>query len=51
MHKTKMSKFRPIRTTAAKMQTKNVKRRVEDRLSEYVQRYNAALYNCGESKQ
>ena len=51
MKKGQMSKFRPIRTTAAKMQTKSVKTRTQQRLDEYIQRYNTALYNCGESKQ
>jgi hypothetical protein len=51
MKKNKMPKFRPILTPAAKTQTKSAKVRAQQRLEEYVQRYNTALYHCGEAKQ
>ena len=49
MKKGQMSKFRPIRTPAAKTQTKSAKARTQQRLDEYIQRYNTALYTVGES--
>ena len=45
-----MSKFRPTRTHAAKMQTKTTNNRTKQRMDEYIQRYNTALYTVGESK-
>ena len=51
MKKNKMPKFRPLLTPVAKTQVKSAKVRAQQRLEEYLQRYNTALYHCGESKQ
>lgn len=52
MKKSMLPKHRPIlNLNKPKTQTKSAKVRAQQRLEEYVQRYNTALYHCGEAKQ